>query len=151
MKNGCFISGPIVFVCLLFLSGCGATPSPGNLNAREVGAFLAVPDVLVHDFGIVAVNSATDKSFTVVNQGVLPATQITGLWSFSAYTFKGGNYPGVGGSCTSTIAPQSSCTVVITFAPTYAGTFNEFLQLTYHNGTTFTATLSPIIRGRAVP
>ena len=41
------------------------------------------------------------------------------------FSYKGGTYPGTGGTCAATLAAAGTCTVVVTYAPvTVAGTFD---------------------------
>ena len=144
MKKGLFN-----LLALSILCSCGAQ-IPDNLAGDIQFAYLTVPDEVLYDFGTRAVNTSTDKSFTVVNQGGRVATSVTGHFGFSAYSFKGGTFPGIGGTCSTVIQSAEQCVVVITFAPTYPGTFNEFLQLSYFNGANIDTTTSPILKARAV-
>ena len=61
------------------------------------------------------------------------ATEVEGSGLEAPYTFKGGSYPGVGGTCGSTIT-VGTCTLVVSYTPTQAGTHNDTLQLSYNDG-----------------
>lgn len=99
-------------------------------------ATLAVSDGPTYNFGAVANGSATDKSFIVTNSGNFTAVAMAGSGLASPYSFKGGSYPGAGGTCSLTLAPSATCTVVVTFAPIVSGTFPATLSVTYNNGVT---------------
>lgn len=147
---GALCAQSMCFGALSLLSACGTAGPEENLTSGPAYAYL-VSDTTLYDFGTRIVGSSTDKTFVIENRGPVDATQLSGVFGFSAYTFKGGSYPGTGGTCQTTIVPGELCIVVVTFAPTYAGTFNEFLNLSYFNGTRYDATSSPIIKGKAIP
>ena len=44
--------------------------------------------------------------------GSISATALAAPWSF-----KGGSYPGTGGTCAAALDPGTSCSIVVTFAP----------------------------------
>jgi hypothetical protein len=50
------------------------------------------------------------------------------------FAYKGGNYPGTGGTCGSYLADGDSCTVVVTFTPTSLGAKSDTLEIDYNNG-----------------
>ncbi len=49
----------------------------------------------------------------------------------SAFEFVGGEYPGTGGNCSSTLEPDQSCSVRIEFSPASATQYNETLVFDY--------------------
>lgn len=88
-------------------------------------------------FGNVAVGGTTEKTIEVVNGGGVPATalEITGM--SAPYAFKGGAYPGTGGTCGTELAGDSTpCTVVVTVTPGSAGSHDQTWSLNYHDGVT---------------
>ncbi|MCB0367503.1 MAG: choice-of-anchor D domain-containing protein, partial [Bdellovibrionales bacterium] len=97
-------------------------------------AFLAVSDGPFYDYGTKANGSTTDYTFTVDNTGSIAATTIAGSGLVAPFTFKGGSYPGTGGSCASSLAAGSNCTIVVTYAPTVSGLHNDTIQLDYNDG-----------------
>ena len=47
---------------------------------------------------------------------------------------KGGTYPGTGGTCTTTLASNNSCSIVVVFAPTMALTSGSMVKVSYNDG-----------------
>src|SRR5262249_53597264 len=47
------------------------------------------------------------------------------------FSYSGGTYPGLGGSCAATLASGATCRMVVTFAPHAATTFTQDLDLDY--------------------
>jgi nitrous oxidase accessory protein NosD len=91
-----------------------------------------------YGFGAVPVGSSGEQTFTVTPtggavSGVTPAVA-------APFSFKGGVYPGTGGTCGTSIS--AACTIVVDYTPT--GTCSDFgaLQLAYPgcNGTTTVST-----------
>lgn len=95
-------------------------------------ALLVISDATTYNFGSITVSTNVDKTFTVSNSGSAPASSMAGLaFSNAAYTFKGGSYPGTGGTCSTTLAALSSCTVVVTANSASIGTIASTLQISY--------------------
>lgn len=93
------------------------------------GAYLAVSGNA--NFGVKNVGSTTDETLSVLNAGALTATGITASGFSAPLTFKGGSYPGIGGSCGSSLSPLASCTVVTNYTPVTAGATSNTLALNY--------------------
>jgi uncharacterized delta-60 repeat protein len=146
MKNGIFI------VLVLALAGCGSgNENPvAPQNGNGVSATLSVIEGQTYDFGALPIDSKVEKVFTIVNSGSQAATQISGNFTTSAFTFRGGTYPGIGGTCSSYLAPGGSCTVAVTFSPPYFQSFQETLRVLYNNGSTVVATQNPVMSGRGI-
>ncbi len=99
-----------------------ATP-PGELTLSDGPAF---------DFGARPLGSRTDKSFTVQNVGAGPALGIAARPALPLpFRFKGGAYPGTGGTCGSTLAPGASCALVVTFEAATEPMVTATLSLVY--------------------
>ena len=122
------------------VTGTGATP-----------ATLAISDADPYDYGTIANGATSDHSFTVTNSGGVPATAINGSGLSSPFSFKGGNYPGTGGSCGSTLNSAQNCTVVVTFAPTASGTVNQGLTIGYNTGASTTSVTRNVRGTGALP
>lgn len=101
-------------------------------------AFLSITDSLSNadpfDFGDVAVGAVAEHTFTVRNTGDTAATSMTPRPMGSPFDFKGGAYPGTGGTCGTTLESGASCTLIVTFAPLQEGLSYGGLSLTYDNG-----------------
>jgi hypothetical protein len=76
------------------------------------------------DFGTVNVGTSTSLSVSVTNNSSMPIT-FTGLSATAMYNVAQGTCPALGYS----LAAGSSCTLVVTFAPTTAGVQNGTLSL----------------------
>ena len=87
------------------VTGTGANP-----------ATLSISDGPTYNYGTHAVTTSTDYTFTVTYGGGVPATSVGGSGLSAPFSFKGGSYPGTGGTCGTTIS--ANCTIVVTYAPT---------------------------------
>jgi hypothetical protein len=105
------------------LLGVGAAP-----------ASLAVSDGVTYNFGSIANGGTTDKAFTITNSGGVPATSLSGGGLASPFSFKGGGFPGTGGTCTATLGASGTCTIVVTFAPSLAGLQSDTIEIAYDSG-----------------
>lgn len=86
-----------------------------------------------YDFGKIIQTQSSTKTITVVHSGPIAATSMSVASLTPPYSFKGGTYPGTGGTCADTLS-SGSCTMVIDFAPTNTGVKNQSLSLSYFNG-----------------
>ena len=50
------------------------------------------------------------------------------------FDFKGGTYPGTGGTCGTTLPSGASCTFVITYVPTTTGMHTDSAEINYDDG-----------------
>ncbi|MCB0357953.1 MAG: choice-of-anchor D domain-containing protein, partial [Bdellovibrionales bacterium] len=99
-------------------------------------AFLAISDGPTFDFGTQAVGSTVEHTFTINNTGSVSATAIADGGGLAApFAFKGGSYPGTGGSCSASLANGGSCTIVVTYSPAGAGIHTDTIDINYNNGT----------------
>ena len=87
-----------------------------------------------YSFGQVIQTAATEKTITVTNSGSDAASALSFSDLSQPFRYKGGSYPGTGGSCSTTLSVSQSCTLVLEFAPTSVGVSGQSLTLTYHNG-----------------
>ncbi len=85
------------------------------------------------DFGVSGF--PVDKGFYVNNLGGQSATSLAAtLATPTDFTFKGGSYPGQGGTCGSTLAAGAQCVVVVTFDPTGSGVRSDTFTVGYFDG-----------------
>ncbi len=110
------------------LTGIGGSPALLSING-------GVP----FGYGSMNVSTSTDQSLTVANSGTLTATAVSASGLSAPLNFKGGTYPGTGGTCGATLAGGASCTVITTFAPVAGGLISRTLTLDYHNGSIATS------------
>ena len=140
-------------VLVIILSACGKEINDGPTfkpHSYDI-ARLAVSDGPDYNFGLVTVGSSKHKTFTVTNRGKSDASKIAGVLYVSAFSFKGGAYPGDGGTCQSMLLPAKVCTVVVTFAPNYVGSFEEALHLNFFNGEAEDKVSYPTLKGAGAP
>lgn len=152
MKKGLFTPSLLFRLSLLLLGllGCENEEAKNKYKFSTELASLAVAGPPLYDFGSQWIDSESEATFTITNIGKITASELGGTFTYSAYEYKGGVFPGSGGSCGTSLSPNDSCTVVVTFRPVYVGTFNEYLRISYNNGAVLTNTTSPLINGRAI-
>lgn len=111
-----------------------------QVASRGVTGTGAAPAVLsisgTTNFGLVTVGNPQPGTFTVTNSGGVNAFTLFSNSLTAPYTYLGGSFPGSGGTCSASLAPASSCTVVVEFVPTSPITFNEVIEVLYNNGVT---------------
>ena len=114
----------------------GETPktTARPMRARGVSpATLSVTGELT--FAETLVGESSQLTLTLHNEGQTVLTGLSAPALESPFEFAGGDFPGDGGSCGSTIAISSSCTVVVSFAPETADLFYQPLNFSYSDGT----------------
>src|SRR5690606_10901406 len=97
-------------------------------------ASLSLSDSPTYDFGPVATGDSAEKTITVTNGGTFDASAVSGSGLAAPFSFKGGTYPGTGGTCGSTLTGGSSCNVVVVFAPVTIGNLSDTLDIPYYDG-----------------
>lgn len=110
-------------------------------------ASLTFTDGASYNYGIKSVGSTTQKIFTVSNaSGVTASLMQPGTPALgSHYSFKGGFYPGNGGTCGTVLPTGQTCTIILNFIPLSTGIKSDTLRVQYNNGTasqTLSITLS---------
>jgi hypothetical protein len=99
-------------------------------------ASLAINEGPSYNFGNVTALGSSDKTFTVTNSGGLTASSMSGAGLATPFTFKGGSYPGTGGTCGASLAGSATCTVVVNYSPTAVGLLSDTIELSYNDGST---------------
>ncbi len=121
----------------------GASAQIASRNLTGTGAawaYISLSDGPTYNFGTRTLGSTTDKTFVVTNSGSVTATSVSGIGLVAPFSFKGGAYPGTGGSCTASLL-VGSCTIVVSFRPTVSGAASGTIQIVYNNSnSTQTAT-----------
>lgn len=135
--RGC--SNLFIFITLL-LGGSSCSKSPtedeDNLPSIETPAALAEVSVIEspnYNFGFVEAGSFSETILNLTNTGSGTATSINPVIN-PPYKYKGGTYPGLGGSCLSSLTSGSTCQLALIFQPTSSGTFQLPLIINYLNG-----------------
>ncbi len=132
----------------------GASNQQSSITVQGTSAgpaVLTISDGPTYDFGTVATTTTKDKSFTINNSGGVTATAMSGSGLSLPMRFKGGTYPGLGGSCSSTLNAGQSCTVVVNYAPTSAVTTNQTLSIAYTDGVSAQSATRPVTGTGAAP
>ncbi len=80
-------------------------------------ALLVIDQGPTYNFGTVAVGGSSDVTLNVTNNGAFLASVMSGSGLTVPFTFKGGVYPGTGGTCASNLNAGASCTIVLNYAP----------------------------------
>jgi hypothetical protein len=92
------------------------------------------PDGPVHDYGAVGVGRSASHVFHVTNTGAGEATLLVDGGLSGPFGWKGGAYPGLGGTCADALAAGATCQVVVEFAPAGAGAVSGTFTVGYHDG-----------------
>ena len=132
--------------------GDGVTTQSATRDVQGTGAapaLIAINFGPTYDFGTLAIGAVGEKTLTVSNSGGVSATSVAGSGLAAPFAFKGGGFPGTGGTCTATLTAGGSCTMVVTYSPTVVGTQNGQADLTYLNGVS-SQTSSRALAGTAV-
>jgi hypothetical protein len=83
-------------------------------------------------YGAINPGQVIERVFTISYSGDVAIQNLSGIISGSAFTFKGGSFPGVGGTCISGVT--SDCTIIINYAPQAPGSHSANVQLSFTNG-----------------
>ena len=125
----------------LALSGCySQQPASSTMNISDIPdrvALVAALEGLEIDFGTQAAFSSTDLTLHLMNTGPYPASRLQpnkDATVQSPFSFKGGSYPGEGGTCSDRLEGGASCTIVISYQPKDHGPHSGTLALEYING-----------------
>ncbi len=134
------------------LSGCGQDDRDPQLNYGDpVPAKLSFSNLPWYDFGDRAVLSVSEKNIQIANTGGSTATDFRGSFYLSVhFAFKGGTFPGEGGTCSDSLVAGASCSVVITFIPQYSGQFEQPVSVLFHDGAVNQKVTGPYLRGRGL-
>jgi hypothetical protein len=82
---------------------------------------------------------AQEVTLTVLNNGPVKATQMTDLTpQSSTLSYKGGTYPGTGGTCGTELDPGATCTLVVDVVAPATGRQTSLVVIQYYDGVIFT-------------
>jgi alpha-tubulin suppressor-like RCC1 family protein len=93
--------------------------------------------------------STSEATLYVINAGGAVASSMSGTVTGDYFAFKGGTYPGTGGTCSSSLPINAECTLEVEFNPDVDGDFSGLMTLNYSNGQA-AASASRTIEGTAV-
>lgn len=115
--------------------GVGVASSTRPIAGTGVApAVLSISDGPTYDFGTVITGGVYEKTFTVSNSGGANAIAITGSGLAAPFEFKSGSFPGTGGTCTSSLAPAATCTVVVQYTPSTSSVHSDSMDINYNDG-----------------
>ncbi len=139
-------------VSLAYDDGVIAQSATRDLTGIAVApASISISDGATFNFGTIPTTSSADKVFTLTNSGDVTATTMAGTGLSAPYSFKGGTYPGTGGTCGNSLAGASAtCTIVVTFNPTANGSTSSTINVTYFDGAA-SQTASRPVQGTGAP
>lgn len=149
MKKGIKLRFILTGLLCLLISACGTEGSRAGLNTQSNSyASLLISDGPTFDFGVQLVGQTLEHVFTVTNQGKQKATQVTSAFYLSqTFLYKGGVYPGTGGTCGSEIPVSDSCSLVVVFAPKSNQLAQASLNINYFDGLSQSQTSGNTLRG----
>ncbi|HVU51293.1 MAG TPA: choice-of-anchor D domain-containing protein, partial [Polyangia bacterium] len=117
-----------------FQASRGLAGEGTNLASLEIWANGQPFDTLVYDYGFHATGSSTPHTFTLVNAGAATATGIAPVALPAPFVYVGGGYPGSGGTCKTTLASATTCTLVVAYAPSAGGSVTGTISVGYFDG-----------------
>lgn len=111
---------------------------------------LPVVDVTIsngptYNFGSAYLGTILEKTFTVSNGGKNVAASLTASALSTPFAFKGGTYPGTGGTCATSLNASHECSLVLTFTPTSLGSSATSIVLNYSDGVTLRSASRPLV------
>lgn len=116
----------------------------GSWTAKNNPGALLISDATTYNFGTIAINTDSDKIFTLTNTSYIGVSNIAGD-TFTGHTdsfnFKGGAFPGTGGDCGTSLVGFGSCIFVVTANRSTAGVRSATIRINYDatNGNQVTA------------
>jgi N-acetylneuraminic acid mutarotase len=138
---------------LVFAYHNGTSQTGTTLAVTGTGASaaaLAISEGPYFNYGDLPLNSSADKVLVLNNGGGIAATSVSASTLSSGFRYKGGTFPGTGGTCSTSLAGYASCLMVVTFAPTVPIQYRTTLSLTYNDGIT-TQTVARLLLGTGTP
>ncbi len=122
-------------ILLDYFDGTSAQQSTRALTGTGATlASLSLSDGPTYDFGTLEISSIDEHHFLLSNTSSALASSLSGIALSAPFDFKGGTYPGTGGTCGSNLAASASCTIVVTASPASSGSFSDSLQIQYNDG-----------------
>lgn len=114
----------ITYTNLVALTGTGA-PLPISVSFQQASPY---------SFQDRALNSSTPKVLTLQNTGQGTALLSVFQQPTAPFSFLGGTYPGTGGTCSTSLVKNATCTIVMAFTPTQAGSFSGTFRISAATG-----------------
>lgn len=121
-----------------------------GLGVVHGAALLTISDSILYNYGNVTVGGNHTHTFTLTNSGSGTATAINENGIATPFVFVGGSYPGVGGTCATSLAAGATCSFTITFSPFSVGLHVDSININYNDGST-TQSVTRNVMGTGVP
>jgi hypothetical protein len=130
------VSTSTTMLTLTYQTSSGAQSSTAMLSGSGVtAAKLGISDAPSFGFGPITLGASGEHTFTVTNSGGAQAGMLLGDALTAPFAYKGGTFPGTGGTCTgTTIDGGASCTVVVDFTPTAVVISSGTFTIEYDDG-----------------
>ncbi|MES2526620.1 MAG: DUF2341 domain-containing protein [Bdellovibrionota bacterium] len=93
---------------------------------------LAFVDLSDYNFGSIPIGGSAEKTYLIDYTGSTPATSVGGTFTDVRFRWKGGSFPGTGGTCAASVS--ADCTVVIEYIPTTATADSAVMTINYSAG-----------------
>ncbi len=122
----------IYFTITLLL--CFSCAKNEHLFDQQISAEIGKLEIINSNgfIGATVAGTSFDQTFIVKNTGGLDLTNISvTLSGASEFNYKGGDYPGEGGTCSDTLKTAQSCTIVLTFAPLGTDSYQSQLHFLF--------------------
>lgn len=132
-----------VFVLGYKSDGIAKTFSFG-VQGSSGSATVSISGAPLYTFANTLIGAVSSHTFTVTNSGALTARFLTDAGTtVSPFSYKGGAYPGTGGTCAAELEATETCTLVVDFSPTSSGLHTSPLAIGYvSSGTAGAAAIS---------
>ncbi len=118
---------------VIFLLSCNSQEVVDKIQADTGQIDLSV-DIEGVDFGYILPETTHTKEITIENNGGFELSKIKSSSLNDTLRYKGGVYPGTGGSCGEVLSPGDSCTIVIEVNSTTSVEIDNILRISYHDG-----------------
>ena len=104
------------------LNGTGLTPGSLSFSPSPLS------------FASQSTGAVYDQLLTVTRSGSYSVGNVTPTLTGTGFSYKGGTYPGTGGTCPLLSTLPTTCTIALSFSPTQAIAYTGQLSLAYYNG-----------------
>ena len=105
------------------------------IASSDGAARLSISDSPSFNFGEVTIGTTAEKTFVVTNSGASTAFFTKSTELIAPFSYKDGAFPGYGATCTVSLAPGATCTVIIDFKPADAESLYGSVSFDYNDGT----------------
>ena len=128
-----------LLIALVFITACGGQPSedPDEAPPSEASplspAQINFPSGNTANFGNIKVSESISLQIQIHNNGQEQANSISVSGLEDDFEILDGSFPGTGGTCSSSLAPNASCNIVINYSPTAVENDNLSIALNYQN------------------